>query len=91
MVVNTYTQRERRDERQPRSEPERVVAFFLCLPRQQVYGGFKKRERERETLYDNFGSDGSDLTNPQPHICRVRKSVSINTFALGDDGLQIGH
>lgn len=28
---------------------------------------------------------------PSPHICEAGKSVSINTFALGDDGLQIGH
>lgn len=29
MVVNTYTQRERQDERQPRSEPEKVVSLFF--------------------------------------------------------------
>lgn len=33
----------------------------------------------------------SSIESPTPHICGVGKSVSINTFALGDDGLQIGH
>lgn len=31
------------------------------------------------------------IASATPHICGVGKSVSINTFALGDDGLQIGH
>lgn len=33
----------------------------------------------------------SSVISPALHICQVGKSVSINTFALGHDGLQIGH
>lgn len=44
----------------------------------------KERKKERK-------ENQSSIASPTPHICGVGKSVSINTFALGDDGLQIGH
>lgn len=52
-------------------------------------------EAVKKTLY--LRSDGTDkkkkksIASATPCICRAAKSVSISTFALGDDGLQIGH
>lgn len=102
MVVNTYIQRERERESErgreqakerlcemSEGESEREVSSF-------VSGGSRKGSL-KHILYPYLRSDGSDkkkqpsIASPSPHICGVGKSVSINTFALGDDGLQIGH
>lgn len=100
MVVNTYTQREREREtdRQPAKERLCEIEREKVKEVSSLVSGGSRRGHLKEILYPYIRSDGSDkkkkkssIASPTPHICGVGKSVSINTFALGADGLQIGH
>lgn len=55
---------------------------FSTLTIDQMAPTLKEEEEEEEKSF---------IISSALHIYKVAKSVSINTFALGHDGLQIGH